>query len=156
MYLGGGDGHGGPATDAWALGVWTAALVLPLGGILAALAFGAPPGATLVIGLAAFAFVFATNSAMHSYLIVSYADADRVALSVGFYYMANATGRLVGTVLSGALFQAAGQGLDGLLVCLVGSLVFVSLSAALCVPLHRAETRRGAKASGWDARPATP
>lgn len=156
MYLGGADGHGSRATDAWALGAWTAALVIPLVGILAALVFGASPGATLVIGLAVFAFVFATDSAMHSYLIVSYADADKVALSVGFYYMANAAGRLVGTVLSGALFQAAGQGLDGLLVCLVGSLAFVAVSSALCVPLHRAETSLGAKGSGWDARPATP
>jgi MFS family permease len=156
MYLRGGEGHDGRATDAWALGVWTAALVIPLGGILAALSLGASPGTTLAIGLAAFAFVFATDSAMHSYLIVSYADADRVALSVGFYYMANAAGRLVGTVLSGALFQAGGQGLDGLLVCLVGSLAFVSVSSALCVPLHRAETRLGPKDAGRNARPSTP
>jgi MFS family permease len=148
MYLGDRGGHGGRATDARALGVWTAALVIPLGGILAALAFGVSPSATLVIGLAAFAFVFATDSALHSYLIVSYAEADKVALRVGFYYMANAAGRLVGTVLSGALFQAAGQGLDGLLVCLVGSLAFASASAALCVPLHRAETKLVPKAAG--------
>jgi hypothetical protein len=60
---------------------------------------------------------------------------------VGFYYMANAAGRLVGTVLSGALFQAAGEGTDGLLLCLAGSLVFVLVSAALCVPLRGSEVR---------------
>jgi hypothetical protein len=116
-------------------------LVVPLGAILAALTAGASPTVTLVTGLVAFGIVFATNSAVHSYLIVSYADAERVSLSVGFYYMANALGRLSGTVLSGALFQAAGEGLDGLLVCLAGSLLFVVISAGLCVPLRSAESR---------------
>jgi hypothetical protein len=117
------------------------ALVLPLGGMLAALSLGGSPQVALVTGLVVFALAFATDSAIHSYLIVSYADADRVSLSVGFYYMANAAGRLVGTVLSGALFQAAGQGMDGLLLCLAGSLLFVVISAALCVPLRAAEVR---------------
>lgn len=139
-YLGG-RGSVGRAPDARALALWTLTLVLPLGGMLAALSLGASPAASLVIGLVAFAIVFATNSAIHSYLIVAYADADRVSLSVGFYYMANAAGRLVGTLLSGALFQAAGEGLDGLLVCLAGSLLFVVVSALLCAPLRAAERR---------------
>ena len=140
-YVGGGRGAGRPPPSARGLGLWTLALVLPLGGMLAALSLGASPAATLMAGLVLFAVVFATDSAIHSYLIVSYADADRIALSVGFYYMANAAGRLVGTVLSGALFQAAGQGMDGLLLCLAGSLLFVVISAALCVPLRAAEVR---------------
>ncbi len=138
-YLGTRAGDGHRSADARLPMWWTLALVLPLAGIIAALALGGSPGVSLVVGLAVFAFVFATDSAVHSYLIVSYSEADRVALSVGFYYMANAAGRLVGTVLSGALFQAAGQGLNGLLVCLVGSVLFVLVSAALCVPLRAAE-----------------
>jgi hypothetical protein len=142
-YVGGARGAGGrPPPTARGLGLWTLALVLPLGGMLAALSLGGSPQVALVTGLVVFALAFATDSAIHSYLIVSYANADRVSLSVGFYYMANAAGRLVGTVLSGALFQAAGQGMDGLLLCLSGSLVFVLISAALCVPLRAAEVRR--------------
>ena len=56
-------------------------------------------------GLIAFGVVFALNSAVHSYLILAYTDSDKVAMNVGFYYMANACGRLAGTVLSGLLYQ---------------------------------------------------
>ena len=52
--------------------------------------------------------MFALNSAVHSYLILAYAEGDKVAMNVGFYYMANAGGRLAGTVLSGALYQWQG------------------------------------------------
>jgi len=85
---------------------------------LAALAGGsvAPPvwlTATIVVGLLAFGVVFALNSALHSYLILAFTSAERVTLDVGFYYMANAGGRLVGTLLSGVSFQ-----LGGLPLCL--------------------------------------
>ena len=74
--------------------------------------------------------VFALNSAIHSYLIVSYASADGVSLDVGFYYMANAAGRLLGTACSGWIYQA--YGID---VCLAASagflLIVVFLSARL-------------------------
>ena len=83
------------------------------------------PAATLVIGLIAFGVVFALNSAVHSYLILRYAEGDKVAMNVGFYYMANAGGRLMGTVLSGALYQWR-----GLEACLWASVVFV-LAAGL-------------------------
>ena len=66
------------------------------------------PAVLIIGGLALFGFVFAINSAVHSYLILAYSDGDKVALNVGFYYMANAGGRLAGTVLSGWLFQEAG------------------------------------------------
>jgi hypothetical protein len=59
-------------------------------------------------GLILFGAVFALNSSVHSYLVLAYADTDRVAQSVGFYYMANAGGRLLGTLLSGVLYQQAG------------------------------------------------
>lgn len=63
----------------------------------------------LLIGLLLFGALFALNSAVHSYLIVSYADADGTSRDVGFYYMANAGGRLAGTVLSGYVYQVAGM-----------------------------------------------
>lgn len=77
----------------------------------------------LVIGLGIFAFVFAVNSAVHSYLILSYSTHDNVAMDVGFYYMANAAGRLIGTILSGYLYQQA-----GLTGCLWAAVIFILLS----------------------------
>tara|TARA_R110001592_G_scaffold43042_10_gene139793 strand:- start:459 stop:1715 length:1257 start_codon:yes stop_codon:yes gene_type:complete len=62
----------------------------------------------ITIGLLIFGAIFAVNSSLHSYLIISYAKQDGVSLDVGFYYMANAMGRLVGTVLSGWVYQAYG------------------------------------------------
>ena len=62
----------------------------------------------LVVGLGIFGFVFAVNSSLHSYLIVALAKTDSVALDVGFYYMANAAGRLLGTLLSGWVFLQFG------------------------------------------------
>jgi MFS family permease len=66
------------------------------------------PATVVVVGLIGFGIVFALNSAVHSFLILAYTDNDKVAMNVGFYYMANACGRLAGTVLSGLLYQAFG------------------------------------------------
>jgi len=63
----------------------------------------------VVVGLAAFGVIFAMNSSIHSYMVLAYTDAESVSLNVGFYYMANAAGRLLGTVLSGALFLFGGM-----------------------------------------------
>ena len=87
---------------------------------------------TMVVGLALFGLVFAINSSVHSYLILAYTETDQVALNVGFYYMANAAGRLVGTLLSGVLFQLAG--LNG---CLWGSVVFVMIAGGIALLLPR-------------------
>jgi predicted MFS family arabinose efflux permease len=76
--------------------------------IIAGLAAGLHPPLVVVIGLIAFGVIFALNSAVHSYLILAYTDNDKVAMNVGFYYMANACGRLAGTVLSGLLYQRYG------------------------------------------------
>lgn len=133
-------GEGEPPT-AQRLGAWTLLLVLPLGALLGALRAAAPPDATLIVGLAVFGIVFAANSAVHSFLIVRYSDRERVSLNVGFYYMANAVGRLVGTILSGAVFQAAGEGMVGLQACLAVSIVLAVTSAGLCGGLRRAEAR---------------
>lgn len=91
---------------------------------------------TIVIaGLALFGVLFAINSAIHSWLILAYSDSDKVALNVGFYYMSNAAGRLLGTLLSGLVFQAA-----GMLGCLWTSaaMVAVAAAAALWLPRHPA------------------
>jgi len=63
---------------------------------------------SLVTGLLIFGIVFAVNSSLHSYLILSFTKAERVTMDVGFYYMANAAGRLAGTLLSGLTFQIGG------------------------------------------------
>ncbi|MGI8844982.1 MAG: organoarsenical effux MFS transporter ArsJ [Thermoleophilaceae bacterium] len=100
--------------------------------IAAALTVDVDPTIVLVAGLIVFGLVFALNPAVHSYLILAYADADRVAMNVGFYYMANAGGRLFGTVLSGALYQW-----QGLTPCLWASTVFVLAAGALSLLLPR-------------------
>ena len=127
--------------DAPRLGGWTAILLVPLAAIVFALQAGWPPAAVLITGLAVFGIVFAVNSAIHSYLIVAYAEDDGVSLAVGFYYTANALGRLLGTILSGAVFQWAGQGRDGLVACILCAIVLVVVSRAACEPLRRAEAR---------------
>lgn len=86
--------------------------------------------AVLLGGLILFGIVFAVNSSLHSYLILSYARADGVSLDVGFYYMSNAMGRLLGTVLSGWVFQAY-----GLIACLWISCLFVFLAAIISAGL---------------------
>ena len=75
----------------------------------------------VVAGLAIFGVVFAMNSSIHSYMILAYTEAEDVSLNVGFYYMANAAGRLLGTVLSGALFMVG-----GLQACLWSSALLVA------------------------------
>ncbi|QOY64149.1 organoarsenical effux MFS transporter ArsJ [Lysobacter sp. H21R4] len=86
----------------------------------------------LIAGLAVFGVLFAINSSLHSYLIVSYAREDGVSLDVGFYYMANAMGRLVGTLLSGWIYQA-----QGLAACLAASALMVGLAALVSIALPR-------------------
>jgi MFS family permease len=88
------------------------------------------PATVVIAGLAAFGVVFALNSTVHSYLILAYADKDKVAMNVGFYYMANAGGRLTGTVLSGLLYQW-----QGLVACLWASVAFVLAAALLSLLL---------------------
>ncbi|RXE87100.1 organoarsenical effux MFS transporter ArsJ [Pseudoalteromonas sp. A757] len=80
----------------------------------------------VVVGLLLFGIVFAINSSLHSYLIVSLADSDGVSLDVGFYYMANAIGRLIGTVLSGWIFLEY-----GLAACLVVSSILLLLAGII-------------------------
>jgi hypothetical protein len=78
---------------------------------------------TIVLGLLVFGGIFAVNSSLHSYLILSFTDAKRVTMDVGFYYMSNATGRLVGTLLSGLTYQTG-----GLPLCLATAAFMIGLS----------------------------
>ena len=122
----------GQVPDGRAAFVWAALLAgLPA---LIALGLGTGWSAQLVLlgGLLLFGALFAVNSSLHSYLIVSYASEDGVSLDVGFYYTANALGRLLGTVLSGWVFQQAGLG-----ACLAISAVFVALAALISLALPR-------------------
>jgi predicted MFS family arabinose efflux permease len=116
-----GRGPGGGTARLWAfiLAIFPAAIALGLH-------YGLDPALVLVTGLVLFGVVFAINSAVHSYLILAYSDFDKVSMNVGFYYMANAGGRLAGTVLSGWVYQT--QGLTG---CLWWSAALVLAAAVL-------------------------
>jgi MFS transporter, APGE family, 1-arseno-3-phosphoglycerate exporter len=121
---GGGEPDGRTATWlAFVLAAFPAA-------IAAGLTAGLDPTAVIVVGLIAFGVVFAMNSAVHSYLILAYSENDKAAMNVGFYYMANAGGRLAGTILSGLLYQWS-----GLTACLWASVVCVLAAALLSLLL---------------------
>tara|TARA_R110002074_G_scaffold211464_1_gene380782 strand:+ start:934 stop:2127 length:1194 start_codon:yes stop_codon:yes gene_type:complete len=118
---------------------WNLALVV-VPALLAALVWITPaPSATLtltiVTGLLIFGAIFAVNSALHSYLILSFTEAKRVTMDVGFYYMANAAGRLVGTLLSGFTYQ-----IGGLALCLATAAVMLALSAFGTAQLRPTQT----------------
>ena len=116
---------------------WTWALGLALlPALLAALVwFAAAPApwltGTLIAGLLGFGAIFAINSALHSYLILAFTKAERVTMDVGFYYMANAAGRLIGTLLSGLSYQWG-----GLPACLSVAAVMLALSGLLARQLR--------------------
>ena len=116
---------------------WTWALGLALlPALLAALVWIAPAPApwltgTLIAGLLGFGAIFAINSALHSYLILAFTKAERVTMDVGFYYMANAAGRLIGTLLSGLSYQWG-----GLPACLAVAAVMLALSGLLARQLR--------------------
>ncbi|QJF51790.1 organoarsenical effux MFS transporter ArsJ [Roseobacter ponti] len=106
---------------------WSAALIM-VPALLAVLVWvtgGPAPWLTLTIvaGLLVFGAIFAVNSALHSYLILAFTTGERVTMDVGFYYMANAAGRLLGTLLSGASYQ-----IGGLPLCLGTAAVMLVLS----------------------------
>lgn len=115
---------------------WASSLALVTLGIALSLYFNWQVKTVLIAGLMLFGVLFAINSSLHSYLIVSMADADGVSLDVGFYYMANAMGRLIGTVLSGWIFQ-----LYGLAACLAISFVFIALAGFFSTKLPTTATK---------------
>jgi predicted MFS family arabinose efflux permease len=131
-----GGGRGDTAPSGRTVFVWAVLLCLLPALIGAALLAGWQVEAVVVGGLLVFGAVFAINSAVHSYLIVSWARADGVSLDVGFYYMANAAGRLLGTLLSGLVYQ-----LWGLAPCLFVSTALIAASALLAWRLPQTAER---------------
>lgn len=119
------------------LAVWPAAMALALDAHV-------NPAVAIVVGLIPFGVAFAMNSAVHSYLILAYADNDKVAMNVGFYYMANACGRLAGTVLSGLLYEWY-----GLTACLWASAGFIVATGllSLLLPTEVATSTRPSRLS---------
>lgn len=112
---------------------WAVALALvPLG--LFGFMMVNPDVSVLISGLLVFGVVFAVNSSLHSFLIVAYAGSKKAAEDIGFYYAANAAGRLAGTFMSGFLYQ---QG--GLLACLAGSALFLVTTALVVTRLPQPE-----------------
>jgi len=120
--------HSGP--DGATSRRWIFVLAIIPAAIAIALQLSANPAVAVVLGLVIFGIVFAINSAIHSFLILAYSDHDKVSLNVGFYYMANAGGRLSGTVLSGLAYQQ--WGLTG---CLWISSAFIITAGLLSSPL---------------------
>ena len=96
------------------------------------------PQMIVVAGLTIFGLPFAVNSSLHSYLILAYAGSKKAAEDVGFYYAANAAGRLMGTLLSGALYQAG-----GLIVCLLGSFIMLSVCSVISLALPKRSVSHG-------------
>ncbi len=97
------------------------------------------PDLVLVAGLSLFGLPFAVNSSLHSYLVLAYAGSEKAAEDVGFYYAANAVGRLMGILLSGALYQ-----LGGMTACLLGSAAMLVACWAITFALP---ARAGVKAA---------
>lgn len=106
-------------------------LLCPVSMIIASNA-GVTMTATIIIGLLSFALIFAINSAVHSYLILAYSNRDDVSLDVGFYYMANAAGRLIGTLLSGLIFQ-----MYGFIACILGSALMILVCSLISSRLEK-------------------
>jgi len=116
-----------PAAHLWA-GILAA---VPIVLAIAMQAFAVPrPDLMLMVGLALFGLPFAVNSSLHSYLILAYAGSEKAAEDVGFYYAANAAGRLLGITLSGVLYQ-----LGGIEACLAGSAAMLLLCWAITYAL---------------------
>jgi predicted MFS family arabinose efflux permease len=107
--------------------VFGGCLALTPAAIGLALSYGLPPVFVVTVGLLIFALLFAMNSALHSFLIVRFARDEGASLDIGFYYMANAGGRLAGTIGSGALYQW--MGLEACLWVSAGLIAIASLAA---------------------------
>ncbi|GAA6177124.1 organoarsenical effux MFS transporter ArsJ [Sulfitobacter pacificus] len=122
------------AARTWGWGLTAVPVILTLAAITA----GEPQiwlTLTLVFGLLVFGAIFAVNSSLHSYLILSFTKAERVTMDVGFYYMANAAGRLVGTLLSGLTYQAGG------LALMLGTAAAMVAASAVTVGFLKPEKR---------------
>lgn len=116
---------------------WTTlALLAPLAATWTALQ-REQPDAWVLFGLLLYGVVFALTSSLHSWIVVAIAGAEDAAERVGFYYAANAAGRLLGTLASGWAFAVAGGGADGLAATVAISAMAVVVAAAALVPAAR-------------------
>jgi len=113
---------------------WVGALTIVTALLAASISLDFHPVISIFVGLSIFGIIFAINSALHSYLILALTNDDQVAVNVGFYYMANAWGRLVGTLLSGVMFLIGGLG-----ACLWTSAGMLLAAALLTLPLKQAK-----------------
>ena len=113
---------------------WSALLLMVTAAVAIATGINLEPHLSLIPSLFLFVAVFAINSSLHSYLIVHYAERDSTSIDVGFYYMANASGRLLGTLLSGLLTLYA-----SLAGCLIGACVLIALSLMCSLKLPKCE-----------------
>jgi predicted MFS family arabinose efflux permease len=116
----------GALANGTALFKWASLLFVAPCLMAAGLYAGLNPSAVVIAGLVIFGLLFAVNSSLHSYLIVAYAKHDSVSVDVGFYYMANAGGRLLGTILSGLIYQQY-----GLTSCLLMSALMIAASGLI-------------------------
>jgi len=123
------DGPGGRAAAGWSF-----TLILPLVAILAAFWADLTSGWIITVGLAFFGVVFAINSATHSYLILRYSVEEKASMNVGFYYAANAAGRLMGTVLSGLSYQWIG--ITGSIGFALAFVIIAGLLSLRLIPLE--------------------
>tara|TARA_R110000868_G_scaffold358331_4_gene620040 strand:+ start:48306 stop:49526 length:1221 start_codon:yes stop_codon:yes gene_type:complete len=126
---------GSHAPDGRSARLWILGLVLITVLIALAVQFGVAAEIAVLGGLLVFGLVFAVNSSLHSYLILAYADGDKVAMNVGFYYMSNAIGRLTGTILSGLAYMYG-----GLVGCLVVSAAFLLVGWVISFALPDAKS----------------
>jgi MFS family permease len=123
-----------PAARLWGAGLTiipvVLAVLLTMPGLLR-------PDLILVVGLLIFGFVFAVISSLHSYLILAYAGSEKAAEDVGFYYAANAAGRLMGILLSGLMTQ-----LGGMTACLWAAAVMLAICLGVTVLLPSGAVQR--------------
>ena len=123
-----------PAARFWGMGL----TIIPVALAVLLTMPGMPrPDLILVVGLLIFGFAFAVISSLHSYLILAYAGSEKAAEDVGFYYAANAAGRLMGILLSGLLTQ-----LGGMPACLWGSAVMLAICLGFTVLLPSGAVQR--------------
>ncbi len=109
---------------------WVGILAIVTAALSLSITLNFHPLISIFLGLGIFGIIFAINSAIHSYLILAYTSGDQVALNVGFYYMANAWGRLIGTLLSGLVFIYG-----GLAACLWTSAIMLIAAFVVTLPL---------------------
>lgn len=131
----------GLSSEVPAARLWSALLALVPVALAVTVALDVPHLEWVVVtGLGVFGFAFAVNSSVHSYLVLAYAGSEKAAEDVGFYYAANALGRLIGTLMSGLLYQWG-----GLLYALLGSAAMLLICWIFTLSLPITVDRKVAK-----------